>query len=43
MYNGSHVEASALTDEELSIIVEYEEENSRLGNFERIFPIASNA
>jgi len=37
------VEASALTEEELGIITDYEEENTRLGNFERIFPIQSNA
>ena len=37
------IEASQLTEEELSIIVDYEEEASRLGNFERIFPLASNA
>ena len=43
MYTGNHIEASALTDEEMNIIVDYEEEQQRLGNFERIFPIASNA
>jgi len=31
-----------LTEEELQIIVEYEEEYKRLGNFERIFPLNSN-
>lgn len=36
-------EPNQLSEEELSIIVDYEEENSRLGNFERIFPLASNA
>lgn len=29
----------ALTEDELGIIVSYEEESLRLGNFERIFPL----
>ena len=32
----------ALSEDELSIIVSYEEESLRLGNFERIFPLNSN-
>ena len=32
-----------LTEDELGIITDYEEEQSRLGNFERIFPLHSNA
>ena len=43
MYGGSSIDGHALTEEELSIISDYEEEQSRLGNFERIFPLASNA
>jgi hypothetical protein len=43
MYGGNNAEGSALSEEELSIISDYEEEQSRLGNFERIFPLASNA
>lgn len=36
-------ENSGLTEDELSIIIDYEEENLRLGNFERIFPLQSNS
>ena len=32
--------AYQLSEDELSIIVDYEEENQRLGNFERIYPLA---
>jgi hypothetical protein len=32
-------ENSGLSEDELSIIIDYEEENVRLGNFERIFPL----
>jgi hypothetical protein len=32
-----------LTEDELEIIMQYEEEQSRLGNFERIFPLNTNA
>jgi hypothetical protein len=32
-----------LSDDDLNIIIDYEEENLRLGNFERIFPLQSNA
>jgi hypothetical protein len=35
--------ATLLTEDEVEIILQYEEEQSRLGNFERIFPLASNA
>lgn len=35
-------EIQQLTEEELQIIVEFEEEYNRLGNFERIFPLNSN-
>ena len=31
-----------LTEEQIQIIIDYEEEQSRLGNFERIFPLTSN-
>ena len=36
-------EAPALTEDELSMIIDFEEENLRLGNFDRIFPLQSNA
>lgn len=36
-------ENPGLTEDELSIIIDYEEENLRLGNFDRIFPLQSNA
>jgi len=32
-----------LSEDDLSVIIEYEEEQQRLGNFERIFPLYSNA
>ena len=32
-----------MTEDELSMIIDYEEESLRLGNFERIFPLQSNA
>jgi hypothetical protein len=32
----------SLTEDELNIIMDYEDENSRKGNFYRIFPLASN-
>jgi hypothetical protein len=34
---------SCLSEDELNIIIDYEEENMRLGNFERIYPLQSNA
>jgi hypothetical protein len=34
---------SCLSEDELNIIIDYEEENTRLGNFERIYPLQSNA
>jgi len=34
---------SLLTEDELEIIIQFEEENSRLGNFERIYPLNSKA
>lgn len=36
-------ETPALSEDELSMIIDFEEENQRLGNFERIFPLQSNA
>tara|TARA_B110001450_G_scaffold123497_1_gene116349 strand:+ start:355 stop:723 length:369 start_codon:yes stop_codon:yes gene_type:complete len=42
-HGSNGVEPYQLSEEELSIIVDYEEESARLGNFERIFPLASNA
>lgn len=38
--NGSD---TCLSEDELNIIIDYEEENMRLGNFERIYPLQSNA
>ena len=38
----SFQEVQQLTEEELQILVEYEEEYKRLGNFERIFQLNSN-
>jgi hypothetical protein len=38
-----HTDSNCLTEDELGIIIEYEEESARLGNFERIFPLAQNA
>ena len=32
----------ALSEDELGIIVSYEEESLRMGNFERIYPLHSN-
>ena len=32
-----------LNEDELSIIMDFEEESLRLGNFERIFPLQSNS
>jgi hypothetical protein len=32
-----------LSEDELSVIVDFEEENLRLGNFDRIFPLQSNS
>jgi hypothetical protein len=31
-----------LTDDELSVIMDHEEEFSRKGNFSRVFPLAAN-
>lgn len=36
-------ENPGLSEDDLNIIIDYEEENLRLGNFERIFPLQSNA
>lgn len=41
---GSHLHSdNPLSEDELGIIIEYEEESERLGNFERIFPLVQNA
>ena len=40
--NPNFFDIQQLSEEELSIIVEFEEEYMRLGNFERIFPLNSN-
>ena len=31
-----------LTEDEVGLLMDLEDENSRRGNFERIFPVASN-
>ena len=36
-------QVNMLSEDELEIILQYEEESSRLGNFERIYPLNSNA
>jgi hypothetical protein len=36
-------ETPVLSEDELTMIIDFEEENQRLGNFERIFPLQSNA
>ena len=36
-------DGSCLTEDELNIIIDYEEENTRLGNFDRIYPLQQNA
>ena len=41
--NNLHSDTNCLSEDELGIIIEYEEESARLGNFERIFPLAQNA
>jgi hypothetical protein len=38
MLNGNET----LTEDELSVLMDYEDENSRKGNYSRIFPLASN-
>ena len=38
--NNLHSDNNCLSEDELGIIIEYEEESARLGNFERIFPLA---
>jgi hypothetical protein len=46
MPNGAYYRAAkenVLTEEEVRVIVDFEEENTRLGNFDRIFPLKSNA
>jgi hypothetical protein len=32
-------ETPVLSEDELTMIIDFEEENQRLGNFERIFPL----
>jgi len=36
-------ETPVLSEDELTMIIDFEEENQRLGNFDRIFPLQSNA
>ena len=36
-------EYQALSEDDLQVIIDYEEEEQRLGNFERIFPLQQNA
>lgn len=36
------LDVQAMTEDELQILTEYEEEHMRLGNFDRIFPLSSN-
>lgn len=40
---GPILETPVLSEEELNMIIDFEEENQRLGNFDRIFPLQSNA
>lgn len=43
--NGSSTpdQINVLTEDELETILQFEEESTRLGNFERIYPLNSNA
>ena len=38
-----NADSACLTEDELNIIIDYEEENTRLGNFDRIYPLQQNA
>ena len=37
--SGSSLETPVLSEDELNMIIDFEEENQRLGNLDRIFPL----
>lgn len=43
VYSNTPESTCCLSEDELEIVMQYEEEQSRLGNFERIFPLNNNA